>query len=574
MKTSLAITLGQYSIAGVKPQNEDFHGVSVPKGAVLDSKGIAIVLADGVSASEGGKEASQIAVRQFLDDYFSTPDSWTVKHAATKVLGALNLWLYNQGQREYAGSNGLATTFCAVIFKSQTAYLFHVGDSRIYRLRDGRLECLTKDHRIQFGTEREYLARALGIDARLDVDHRTQTLQEGDCYLLTTDGIHDVLDRETLERLLLASPHDPQQCAEKLVATALERGSQDNITCQIACIDSLPEANKDEFYGNLTRLPFPPDLKAGNVLDGYLILRELNATSRSQVYLAEDTLDTGVGKVVIKTPSVNFNDDPLYIDLFLHEEWVAKRLNSSHLIKLVEQASRPRTFLYSVVEYIEGQTLRQWMLDNPNPSVAQVRATIDQISRGLRTMHRLEMIHQDLKPDNVLIDHNNTLKIIDFGSTRIAGLAETQTVLQHNHIVGTASYSAPEYFRGQSGTTRSDIFSLGVIAYEMFTGRLPFGEIEPEKAAKKRFVYTSARLYNPEVPEWVDAALEKATQLSPEKRYELLSEFVADLTKPNSSLVGDGQSRPLLERNPVAFWRGVALLELLAIVGLVWLLAH
>lgn len=574
MKISLTITLGQHSIAGVKPQNEDFHGVCVPKGAVLDSKGIAIVLADGVSASEGGKEASQIAVHQFLDDYFSTPDSWTVKHAATKVLGALNLWLYNQGQREYAGSNGLATTFCAVIFKSQTAYLFHVGDSRIYRLRDGRLECLTKDHRIQFGTEREYLARALGIDARLDVDHRTQTLQEGDCYLLTTDGIHDVLDRETLERLLLASPHDPQQCAEKLVATALERGSQDNITCQIACIDSLPEANKDEFYGNLTRLPFPPDLKAGNVLDGYLILRELNATSRSQVYLAEDTLDTGVGKVVIKTPSVNFNDDPLYIDLFLHEEWVAKRLNSSHLIKLVEQASRPRTFLYSVVEYIEGQTLRQWMLDNPNPSVAQVRATIDQISRGLRTMHRLEMIHQDLKPDNVLIDHNNTLKIIDFGSTRIAGLAETQTVLQHNHIVGTASYSAPEYFRGQSGTTRSDIFSLGVIAYEMFTGRLPFGEIEPEKAAKKRFVYTSARLYNPEVPEWVDAALEKATQPSPEKRYELLSEFVADLTKPNSSLVGDGQSRPLLERNPVAFWRGVALLELLAIVGLVWLLAH
>lgn len=572
MSKPLAITLGQHSIAGVKPQNEDFHGAYVPKGATLDSKGIAVVLADGVSASEGGKEASQIAVRQFLDDYFSTPDSWTVKHAATKVLGALNLWLYNQGQREYAGTNGLATTFCAVVFKSQTAYLFHVGDSRIYRLRDGRLECLTKDHRIQFGTEREYLARALGIDARLDVDHRTQTLQVGDCYLLTTDGIHDVLDRETLESLLLASPHDPQHCAEKLVETALERGSQDNITCQIARIDSLPEADKDEFYGNLTRLPFPPDLKAGNVLDGYLILRELNATSRSQVYLAEDTLDTGVGKVVIKTPSQNFNDDPLYIDLFLHEEWVAKRLNSPHLIKLVEQASRPRTFLYSVVEYIEGQTLRQWMLDNPNPSVAQVRATIDQISRGLRTMHRLEMIHQDLKPDNVLIDHNNTLKIIDFGSTRIAGLAETQTVLQHNHIVGTASYSAPEYFRGQSGTTRSDIFSLGVVAYEMFTGRLPFGEIEPEKAAKKRFVYTSARLYNPAVPEWVDAALEKATQPSPEKRYELLSEFVADLTRPNSNLVGDGQSRPLLERNPVAFWRGVALLEWLVIMGLIYAL--
>lgn len=533
MGGNLAITLGQYSIAGVKPQNEDFHGAYVPKGTGLDSKGIAVVLADGVSASEGGKEASQIAVRQFLDDYFSTPDSWTVKHAVTKVLGALNLWLYNQGQREYAGNNGLATTFCAVVFKSQTAHLFHVGDSRIYRLRDGQLECLTQDHRIQFGTEQAYLARALGIDARLDVDYHSQPLQVGDCYLLTTDGVHDVLDREMLASLLQGGFRDPQQCAEKLGATALERGSQDNITCQIACIDNLPQADKDEFYNKLTHLPFPPDLKAGNVLDGYLILRELNATSRSQVYLAEDMLDTGMGKVVIKTPSQNFNDDPLYIDLFLHEEWVAKRLDSPHLIKVVERASRPRTFLYSVVEYIEGQTLRQWMQDNPTPSVAQVRATVDQIARGLRIMHRLEMIHQDLKPDNVLIDYHNTLKIIDFGSTRIAGLAEINSALQHSYIVGTASYSAPEYFQGGVGSNRSDIFSLGVIAYEMFTGKLPYGEIEPEKAVKKRFTYSPARWHNPAVPDWVDAALEKATHPNPEKRYALLSEFVADLTRPD-----------------------------------------
>ncbi|MDD5395424.1 MAG: protein kinase [Thiothrix sp.] len=570
MGKSLAITLGQHSIAGVKPQNEDFHGVSVPKGAGLDSKGIAVVLADGVSASEGGKEASQIAVRQFLDDYFSTPDSWTVKHAATKVLGALNLWLYNQGQREYAGTNGLATTFCAVVFKSQTAHLFHVGDSRIYRLREGRLECLTQDHRIQFGKDSAYLARALGIDTRLEVDYRSQPLAVGDCYLLTTDGVHDVLDMESLQRLLLDSGRDPQVCAGKLVEAALQAGSQDNITCQIARIDSLPEVDKDEFYGNLTRLPFPPDLKAGNVLDGYLILRELNATSRSQVYLAEDTLDTGVGKVVIKTPSQNFNDDPLYIDLFLHEEWVAKRLDSPHLIKVIERANRPRTFLYSVVEYIEGQTLRQWMLDHPNPPVAAVRATVDQIARGLRTMHRLEMIHQDLKPDNVLVDRNNTLKIIDFGSTRIAGLAEIQSVLQHSAIVGTANYSAPEYFRGETGTNRADIFALGVMAYEMFTGQLPYGEIQPEKAAKHKFVYTSARLHNPAVPEWVDAALKKATHPKLDKRYGLLSEFVADLTRPNANLVMEGQSCPLLERNPLVFWKGVALLEWVMIVWLVY----
>lgn len=572
MSQSLSIRLGQHSIAGIKPQNEDFHGALVPTDAMLDSKGICIAIADGVSASEGGKDASQIAVRQFLDDYYSTPDSWSTKHAATKVLGALNLWLYNQGQKLYGGNCGLATTFSAIVLKSRTAHLFHVGDSRIHLLRDGRLECLTRDHRVHFGDKSDYLARALGIDARLDIDYHTRALQAGDCFILSTDGVHDVLRAESMEQIIAACPDDPQKQAEALVGQALSLGSQDNITCQVVRIDALPQADKGEFFEQLTRLPFPPDLKAGQILDGYRILRELNATSRSQVYLAEDTLDPQAKKVVIKTPSQNFNDDPLYIEQFLHEEWVAKRLDSPHLIKVCNRTERPRTFLYSVVEYIEGQTLRQWMRDNPNPGTERVRATVDQIARGLRAMHRMEMIHQDLKPDNILIDRNNTLKIIDFGSTRIAGLAETQSALAHNHIVGTASYSAPEYFRGEPGSDRSDIFSLGVIAYEMFTGQLPYGEITPEQAARKKFSYTPARLHNPAIPDWVDAALEKATHPHPNRRYELESEFVADLTRPNQSLLNEGRSRPLLERNPLGFWRGLALIQLGVILVLGYLL--
>ena len=572
MQTTLAITLGQHSIAGVKPENEDFYGALTPKGASLDSQGIAVVIADGVSASEGGKEASEIAVKQFLNDYYSTPDSWSVKTAINKVVGALNLWLCSQGQRQYGGSGGMATTFSGLIFKSHTAYIYHIGDSRIYRWQQQTLDCLTQDHRVQFSGERSYLTRALGIDTRLDIDFRVLELQPGDIFMLSTDGIHDVLSDTRIAELLREHP-DPQTCAEQLVEAALQAGSQDNITCQVVRIDQLPRVNREEFYQQLGKLPFPPDLKAGQVMDGYLILRELNATSRSQVYLAEDTLDPSSDKVVIKTPSQNFNDDPAYIDLFLHEEWVARRLNSPHLIKMHERSARHHTFLYSVVEYVEGQTLRQWMLDNPAPNVTQVRATVDQIARGLRAMHRLEMIHQDIKPDNILIDHHNTLKIIDFGSTRIAGLMEIQSVLQHNHIVGTANYSAPEYFQGARGTNRSDIFSLGVMAYEMFTGQLPYGEIEPERAHKKTFHYTSACLFNAKVPEWVDAALEKATHPNPEKRYEVLSEFVADLTKPNDSLLASKHSRPLLERNPLAFWKGLAALEAVLILALLYALA-
>ncbi|HIQ15036.1 MAG TPA: bifunctional protein-serine/threonine kinase/phosphatase, partial [Leucothrix sp.] len=472
----------------------------------------------------------------------------------------------------YGTAKGMVTTFSAVVIKSQTAHLFHVGDSRIYRLRGSDLVQLTRDHRVWITNDRDYLSRAMGIDTHLEIDYRATAVQEGDIYLLTTDGIHDFVGNKEIQEIIETHKDDPQKASDNLVKAATANECDDNISAQILCVDYLPEPDKTEFYEQLTQLPFPPDLTAGNVIDGYKILRELNASSRSQVYLAEDTLSEKVKglhrKVVIKTPSVNFEDDPSYIDLFLHEEWVAKRLQSPHLIKICGM-DRKRTFLYTVVEYVQGQSLKQWMLDNPKPTLIQVRGTVDQIARGLRAMHRLEMIHQDLKPDNILLDEFNTLKIIDFGSTKIAGLAEIKSVVEHNEIVGTANYSAPEYFKGESGTNRSDIYSLGVIAYEILTGKLPYGETSAERASKKKFNYVSARQYNPLVPDWIDACLRKAVHPNPEKRYRLLSEFLSDFRKPNQALLDRNNSQPLLERNPLIFWRGVAFIQFIVILLLI-----
>lgn len=589
MTNSLKVTIGQSSIAGIKPDNEDFLGYYTPSEETddaiqLESKGIAVAIADGMSGSDGGKEASQVSVNQFLSDYYGTPESWTVKQAATKILTALNTWLYSQGQEKYGSAKGMVTTFSALVLKSQTVHMFHVGDSRIYRFRDNELVQMTRDHRVWITNDRDYLSRAIGIDTHLEIDYRASAVQEGDIYLLTTDGVHDFVSDKEIQEVIESNKSDPQKATENLIKAAKQNDSNDNISAQFVKIDVLPEPDKTEFYEHLTQLPFPPDLKAGNVIDGYKILRELNASSRSQVYLAEDTLmaesslsaksgadksKAGHNKVVIKTPSVNFEDDPSYIDLFLHEEWVAKRLQSPHLIK-IRGVDRKRTFLYTVVEYVQGQSLKQWMSDNPSPTLIQVRGTIDQIARGLRAMHRLEMIHQDLKPDNILLDDSKTLRIIDFGSTKIAGLAEIKSVVEHNQIVGTANYSAPEYFKGESGTNRSDIFSLGVIAYEILTGKLPYGEISSERASKKKFNYVSARQFNPLVPDWMDACLQKAVHPNPEKRYGLLSEFLSDFSKPNQALLNKATSQPLLERNPLAFWRGIAVLQLIVILFLIY----
>lgn len=572
MPGTLSISLGQSSSAGAKAENEDFLGALIPEDTLLESKGVAIAIADGMSGSDGGKEASQMSVRMFLDDYYSTAQSWSVKKAVTKVMSAMNSWLYSQGQKKFDSAKGMVTTFSAIVIKSHTLHLFHIGDSRVYRLRGGDFEQLTQDHRIWISNEKEYLSRALGIDINLNIDYQTSPVEEGDIYFLSTDGVHDFVGDAELQELIESGKNDLQTTSQNILDAATANQSDDNLTCQIIRIDTLPAADKEAFFDKLTQLPFPPDLKGGNIIDGYKIIRELVSSSRSQVYLAEDTIEHSSSdspqQVVIKTPSVNFEDDPGYIDHFLHEEWVGKRLNSEHLIKTCA-TDRKRTFLYTVVEYIQGQTLAQWMQDNPKPTLIQVRGTVAQITKGLRVMHRMEMIHQDLKPDNIIIDKNNTLKILDFGSTKIAGLAEIESVMEHSKIVGTASYSAPEYFKDEAISSRSDIFSLGVITYQMLTGKLPYGEIDPLKAHKKKFNYTPARQWNGSIPDWIDGALKKATHPNPEKRYSLLSEFITDLSKPNQRLL-ESDKRPLLHRNPLKFWQAVAAAELLAILYLLY----
>jgi serine/threonine protein kinase len=333
-------------------------------------------------------------------------------------------------------------------------------------------------------------------------------------------------------------------------------------------VEQLPHQDEHEFYRQFSELPFPPPLEPGMVLDGYKIVRELHASKRTQVYLAIDSRTDH--KVILKTPSVNYADDAEYIDGFLHEEWAGRRIRNQHVLKVFEPHGR-RQCLYYVTEYIEGWTLRQWMHDNPQPALEDVREITRQIAAGLRAFHRQEMVHQDLKPENIMIDRYGTVKIIDFGSTRIAGIEEITTPLARSQLLGTRNYTAPEYLQGLQGDNISDIYSLGVITYEMLTGALPYGKRELTARRLPRVRYQSAGHANPDVPLWIDRALEKATAIDRRRRYNLLSEFVHDLAHPNPVFVAKN-TEPLLERNPLLFWKGAALLLFILVLFLVYLL--
>jgi serine/threonine protein phosphatase PrpC len=569
MASTLKIAAGQHSAAGVKPSNEDACGIRIPETALRNARGVVAVIADGMSGSEAGRQAAEACVTGFLTDFYSTPESWSTETAGEKVLTALNRWLCAQGQREYETNRALVTTLSVLVLKSSTAYLFHVGDTRIYRMRRGRLECLTRDHRVHVAQDKAYLSRAMGIELHMEIDFRRLPAEAGDIYLLTTDGVHDFLGDDALAQALYETG-EPEQAAAGITARALERGSLDNVTCQVLRVDALPNEDVHEFYRRFAELPFPPPLEPGMILDGYKIVRELHASKRTQIYLALDGRTDH--KVILKTPSVNYEDDPEYIDRFLHEEWVGRRIDNQHVLKVLSPHGR-RQCLYYVMEYVDGRTLRQWMHDNPQPPVEDVRGIVAQIAAGLRAFHRQEMVHQDLKPENIMIDRHGTVKIIDFGSTKIAGIEEIATPLDQQNLLGTRNYSAPEYLQGYSGNNVSDIYSLGVITYEMLTGHLPYGDGEMTARRLRRARYMPAARHNPDVPLWIDKALEKAVSLACNRRYGVLSEFVHDLATPNPAF-HERAGEALLERSPVLFWKGLSLLLLAVNLYLLFLLTR
>jgi serine/threonine protein kinase len=260
------------------------------------------------------------------------------------------------------------------------------------------------------------------------------------------------------------------------------------------------------------------------------------------------------GLVVLKAAGADLQGDLEHLERFMLEEWIARRLNSPHVQKPYPR-TRERRFLYVAMEYIEGQTLAQWMTDNPRPELEAVRGIVEQIARGLQAFHRMEMLHQDLRPENIMIDKTGTVKIIDFGSVSVAGVDERASPLERSSILGTLQYTAPECFVGDAATERSDLFSLGVIAYQMLSGRLPYDAESARvrtRAAQRRLSYATLLDEQRDIPAWVDAALRKAVHPEPLERYEALSEFVYDLRHPNPDLL---RAMPLLERNPVLFWK-------------------
>ena len=293
-------------------------------------------------------------------------------------------------------------------------------------------------------------------------------------------------------------------------------------------------------------------------------------SGRSDGYLVVDT-ETGA-QMVMKTPSINFEEDTGYIDRFIQEEWIGKRIDSEYVVKIIKQ-QRPRTCLYYLMEHVPGISLEKWMAQHHFPKPKVAFNLVEQIAQGLAAFHKMETIHQDLKPGNILVGENNQIKVVDFGSVFVAGLAEVFIPLEHEGVLGTATYSDPKYLLGRNTGVQGDLYALATITYEIFTGKLPYGDkIADCQTAFEydRLRYISATEANPIIPMWFDRTLARGVSFDLEQRYNNIPEFIKDLKQPNPAYLLD-DPKVTKNKSQVLFWQllsGFWILMLVLVVAL------
>ncbi len=563
---SFKASIATHTDAGSKKSiNEDAIGYRVPDADLLTTKGAVAIVADGVSSAEAGREAAQRSVEAILENYFDTPELWSVKHAVQKTLTTLNSELYNLGREMPDEARGYICTLSMLVVKSHLAYLFHVGDSRIYRLSgtDGSFKQLTRDHVAAISNEKNYLIRAMGMDTALNIDASTVEINQGDIFYLDSDGVHDFLSDDEIRNIIEEGLGDLDGACKTMVEQALAAGSDDNISCCILRIDHLGVEEKGDFSERLTKLPFPPELRPGLKIDGYEVLEELWASERSQLYFVRD-METGV-ELVMKTPSATYDDDPAYIERFIAEEWIGSRINHPKVVRIIPPKKGNKNFLYYLMEKVPGITLQKWIEKNPEPRPSVVADILLKIADGLHAMHAQQVVHQDLKPGNIMILPNGGIKIVDFGAVYAPGLQEIFNPFEKEIALGTLDYADPSYRFGINTYKKGDIYSLAVIAYEMFTGgQLPYGRRMERCKTLEDFYnleYVPSYKHREIIPLWFDKALEKGCKNNAEERYATLEEFMQDLQHPNPEFLKDNPVEKK-EVSTVFFWKMLSFLWL------------
>ncbi|SCK47988.1 Serine/threonine protein kinase [Variovorax sp. HW608] len=564
---SFEVDIGYSSERGPRDVNEDFAGaVRAPKGE--EARGLIAAIADGVSTGGRGLEAAQTTVMGLLGDYFATPDTWEPTAALDRLIGAQNAWLADHNRRRQGGGTAL-TTLTALVLQGQSYTLAHVGDTRAWRVRqDGEPAApLTQDHAFDHPDLRSRLTRAIGLDDQVRVDYVQGDVRVGDCFVLSSDGVHGVLKPQHFAALALQG--SAAEASDALVRAALAAGTRDNATALVIRVTGLDARQLDDELGDVRRLAPPPVLKVGDTIDGYVVTAVVADTGVHLLYQARHPATREL--VALKTLHPSRASDPQERAMLAHEAWLALRVGTradSGFVRVHERAP-DASALYTVFDWHGGRTLEQIRKTRPRGAVAEVVAAAIEVARALGRLHRHGVVHRDIKPGNLHLGDDGRWRILDLG----VALSGREGRAQRELHAGTPSYINPEQWEGEGADAASDLFALGVTLYQWLAGRLPYGEIEPYQSARYRRDPAALSRIRPDVPIWLDHLVCKAVARDPRQRFETAEEMLLALERGAARPVSAPSATPLIHRDPAALYKiALAISVLLNALLAFWLL--
>lgn len=557
----LRVQAGLTTEQATRERNEDFAACLLPGHG---KPALVAALADGVGGAKGGRVAAETAVRLFLDAQQELSPLRGIKANAVTALDAINRWLHTQRHADQA-LLGMACTFTALILRGRQMHVVHVGDSRLYRLRDGVLLRLTTDHVPPRSAIPSMLTRALGAEPQLRIDYQTEAARLHDRYLLCSDGVHAALPDRAI-RDQLDRRDAPEETARKLVAAALHTRIGDNATALVVDVVGLPDADQFDLQAAVNALPIIPVPRSGATIDGFRLDRMLTDGRYSRVFRANREADAE--PVIMKFPKPSVGADAMLRLAFLRESWIAARLRSPWIAEVFETTQQARTALYTVMPFYAGETLEHRLQRRPAVSRMEGVAIATKLAKGVAALHRAGVIHRDIKPENVILQPDGGLKLIDLGVARLPNIEDFPAA----NVPGTPSYMAPELIEGQPGDEKSDIFALGVTLFRMFTGVYPYGEVEAFSHPRFTRPPLSVSALRPDLPSWLDQVLLRLIAVRPADRFDDVLECVFALEHGElHAAPGKPRRRSLIERDPLRFWQtlsAVLALLLLLLLGL------
>ena len=319
------------------------------------------------------------------------------------------------------------------------------------------------------------------------------------------------------------------------------------------------------------------DVEPGQALDHYRIESAVADSGMASIYRAIDMRD---GRhVAIKIPHMALEQDPVRADRFRREEEIGTTLNHPNVMKIY--ADDHRSGIYMVMEWCEGRLLRQILTEEGKlvPERA-IKITLG-ILRALDYIHNHGVVHRDLKPENIMVDDQDNIKLIDFGIASVGG-AKRLTYTGYTQALGTPDYMAPEQVKGKRGDARSDLYAVGIMLYEMLSGKTPFTGPSPLAVMNDRLINhpLPPRVAEPSITPQLQEVLYRAIEREPKNRYPSAHAFALDLEHLDQVGVADRaelnqwkKSGPPVSRN-VLLYSALALIPILLFVAMLLLSRH